>query len=315
MAITNRHKKNIAAKPFVKWAGGKGNLLNILETQLPIDFDMHNNVTYVEPFVGGGAMLFHMLNNHNNIKRVVINDINTDLIRCYMLIKDNPELLIKYLEKLNKSFYDKNDDLRKSFFYRIREEYNTKKLDDAERAAYLIFLNHTCFNGLYRENANGGFNVPYGKNKKPKICDIDLIIADHKILSKADIICGDYKNVINYLNNDYTFIYIDPPYRPLLGSDNFKQYSKSGFGDPEQEELKAFCDYLTDHNYQLMLSNSDSTNEDGTSYFETLYDEYCFGKILASRFINAYANKREKQKEVLIKNYNNPKKELPIIVE
>ena len=315
MAKTNGHKKDITAKPFVKWAGGKGNILNILESQLPADFDLQENVTYVEPFVGGGAMLFHMLNNHKNIKRVVINDINTDLIRCYVLIKDNPELLIQYLEKLDKSFYDKNDESKKKFFYKIREDFNTKKLNDAERAAYLVFLNHTCFNGLYRENASGGFNVPYGRNKKPKICDVDLIIADHDILSKVDIICGDYKNIINYLNNDYTYIYIDPPYRPLLGSDNFKQYSKSGFGDPEQEELKSFCDDLSALNYKLMLSNSDSTNEDGTSYFETLYNNYYCGKILASRFINAYANKREKQTEVLIKNYNNPKETLPLLPE
>lgn len=315
MAKNKNIQRKVIAKPFVKWAGGKGNLLNILETQLPNDFEMQNSVTYVEPFVGGGAMLFHMLNNHNNIKRVVINDINIDLIRCYTLIRDNPELLIKYLELLNDSFYELNDELRRVFFYKIREEFNTKKLSDAERAAYLVFLNHTCFNGLYRENASGGFNVPYGRNKKPKICDVDLIIADHEVLSKVDIICGDYKKIMDHLNNDYTFIYIDPPYRPLMGSDNFKQYSKSGFGDSEQEELKAFCDSLTALNYKLMLSNSDSTNEDGTSYFETLYNEYHFGKILASRFINAYANKREKQTEVLIKNYDNPKDILPLIIE
>lgn len=315
MAKTYTHKKYIMAKPFVKWAGGKGNLLNVLESQLPDDFELQEEVTYVEPFVGGGAMLFHMLNNHDNIKRVIINDINTDLIKCYMLIKDDPELLIKYLEKLNNDFYDKNDELKKVFFYKIRDEFNANKLGDAERAAYLVFLNHTCFNGLYRENASGGFNVPYGRNKKPKICDTDVIIADHEVLSKVDIICGDYKNIINYLNNDYTFIYLDPPYRPLNGSDNFKQYSKSGFGDPEQEELKVFCDNLTEHNYRFMLSNSDSTNEDGTSYFETLYNDYYYDKILATRFINAYANKREKQREILIKNYDNPKVVLPLILE
>ena len=295
--------KTVIAKPFVKWAGGKGNLLQKLETLLPANFDDLQNVTYIEPFVGGGAMLFHMLNNHKNIKRVVINDINKDLIRCYQLIKKDPQALIDILYSLEQQFYEKGEEDRKAFFYEIRQHYNTLKINEDLRAAYFIFLNHTCFNGLYRENGSGGFNVPFGRYKNPKICNVDVIMADHKVLSKVDIFCGDYKNILSHLGKGYNFIYLDPPYRPLMGSSNFNQYSKSGFGDPEQVELKAFCDKLSGRGCHLMLSNSDSTNEDGTSYFEILYEGYTFGKILAPRFINAHADKREKQTEVIIKNY------------
>lgn len=152
------------AKPFVKWAGGKGKLLKLLEGQLPIDFDLQEDVTYVEPFVGGGAMLFHMLNNHQNIKRVIINDVNKDLIRCYQLIKGNPQALIDDLELLERNYNLMSTEAsKKKFYYSIREAYNNAKLDEDLKAAYLIFLNRTCFNGLYRVNQNGKFNVPYGR--------------------------------------------------------------------------------------------------------------------------------------------------------
>lgn len=293
----------ISAKPFVKWAGGKGSLLSVLDSQLPADFATQQNITYIEPFVGGGAMLFHMLATHSNIRRVVINDINKDLVRCYQLVKDDPQKLIDLLLPLEQRFLKMNEDERRCFFYEVRKDFNNAKLTADERAAYFIFLNRTCFNGLYRENANGDFNVPFGRYKNPNICNIDVIMADHQILSKVVIMCGDYKKVLPRLGKGYNFVYLDPPYRPLLGSANFKQYSKSGFGDQEQEELKAFCDKLSDKGCKWMLSNSDSTNEDGTSYFQTLYEGYAFDKILAPRFINAYAEKRKKQTEVLIKNY------------
>lgn len=306
-------KKTVVAKPFVKWAGGKGNLLNILESQLPADFDSQARVTYIEPFVGGGAMLFHMLSMHPKIERVVINDINKDLIRCYQLVKENPQTLIELLEPFEQRYYELSEDERRQYYYELRHEYNNAELAADQRAAYLIVLNHTCFNGLYRENASGCFNVPYGCYKKPKICNVDVIMADHEALKKVDIYCGDYKDVFSHLGKGYNFVYLDPPYRPLLGSDNFKQYSKSGFGDPEQVELKDFSDRLTDRGCHLMLSNSDSNNADGTSFFEILYEGYTFGKVLAPRFINAYAERREKQMEVLIKNYDNPKNELQLI--
>ena len=274
-----------------------------MESQLPADFDSQTKVTYIEPFVGGGAMLFHMLTTHKNIRRVVINDINKDLIRCYQLVKENPQTLIDLLRPFEQRYYELNEDGRRLYFYEVRNEYNNSELTADQRAAYFIFLNHTCFNGLYRENGSGGFNVPFGRYKNPKICNVDVIMADHKVLSKVDIICGDYKNILSHLGKGYNFIYLDPPYRPLSGSNNFNQYSKSGFNDKEQEELKTFCDRLSSRDCHWMLSNSDSFYLDGTSYFESLYKGYYLNKVLAPRFINAHADKREKQTEVIIKNY------------
>lgn len=298
--------KSVIAKPFVKWAGGKSNLLQKLETMLPAHFDDFNNVTYVEPFVGGGAMLFHMLRNHKCIKRVVINDINRDLIHCYKLIADEPHILIDKLKIIEKNYYKVDMPVRKELFYKYRDQYNIENNLD-ERAALLIFLNHTCFNGLYRVNSLGLFNVPFGRYKNPLICNEELIMADHLLLNSVELKIrqpGDYKLVAKNLSkNNINFVYFDPPYRPLFGSSNFKEYSSSTFDDYEQRELKVFCDNLAAKNCFFMLSNSDSILEDGTSYFKSLYKGYSFTKILAPRYINAYADKREKQWEVLIRNY------------
>ena len=258
-------------------------------------------------------MLFHMINNHRNIRRVVINDINKDLIRCYVLIKENPTLIIKELKRLEKCYHALySEDARKEYYLATRDYYN-ECLDDDERAINFMFLNHTCFNGLFRVNSNGKFNVPHGRYKNPTICNEELIMSDHKALSKVSIYCGDYSAVIRHLGRGYNFVYLDPPYRPLLGAANFNEYASSGFGDKEQVELKEFCDRLTARGCGLMLSNSDSMNEDGTSFFEELYDGYDFGRVLAPRYINAFAVKRQSQLEVLIKNYDNPREELPII--
>lgn len=292
------------AKPFVKWAGGKGKLIKTLVSQLPDDFVQQIDVTYVEPFVGGGAMLFHMLNNYPNIKRVVINDINRDLIRCYKLIKESPDILIEKLERIEGAYNAlKTEDGKREFYYATRDVFNERLDDENEIAANFIFLNHTCFNGLYRENLSGKFNVPFGRYKRPIVHNKSVIMADHKALSKVDIYCGNYSEIIRHLGHGYNFIYLDPPYRPLLGSSNFKQYSKSSFGDNEQVELKQFCDRLSERGCRWMLSNSDSCNEDGTNYFEELYEGYNFSKVLAPRVINAFADNRKSQLEVLIRNY------------
>ena len=295
------------AKPFVKWAGGKGNLLKQLEQLLPDNFDEQQNVTYIEPFVGGGAMLFHMLTHHKNIRRVVINDINADLIRCYQLIKNNPLLLIDKLRELENLFYLHEFIDRKELFYIYRDRYNQDCLNQDERAALFLFLNRTCFNGLYRVNASSKFNVPYGRYKKPLICNEELIMEDHRLLNSVDAIIrasGDYTLVARHLGHrGLNFVYFDPPYRPLLNECNFKEYSSSPFGDQQQEELKRFCDNLSRRGCQIMLSNSDSKNPDGSSYFEELYDGYAFTRILAPRFINAFPEKRVKLTEVVLMNY------------
>lgn len=296
------------AKPFVKWAGGKGNLLKQLDLFLPTDFADQRDVSYIEPFVGGGAMLFHMLQKYPNIQRVVINDINIDLIRCYCLIKDNPNILIKYLRELQYMYDNCSMNERKNFYYECRDRFNDgQNITPDYKAALFIFLNRTCFNGLYRVNSSGEFNVPHGRYKKPIICNEDLIISDHKLLNSIEtIICppGDYSQILEFLGDTYNFVYFDPPYRPLLNESNFKEYSNSPFGDIQQEELKNFCDELSGLNCHIMVSNSDSRNPDGSSYFEKLYEEYSFSKILAPRYINAIPDKRNKLTEVVLTNYN-----------
>lgn len=296
------------AKPFVKWAGGKGKLLPQLEALLPIDFDELRDVTYIEPFVGGGAMLFHMLQTHKNIRRAVINDINVDLIKCYELIKNNPQWLISRLHEIEDSYLSCDAEGRKIMYYAYRDEYNQDGVTPNERAALFIFLNHTCFNGLYRVNSEGKYNVPMGRYKSPVICNEEVIMTDHELLNSIELVIrkpGDYRLITQNLSHrGKNFVYFDPPYRPLLNESNFKEYSCSPFGDHQQEELKAFCDRLTERNCLIMLSNSDSRNEDGSSYFEELYAGYNYQRIYAPRFINAFAEKRIKLTESLIRNYN-----------
>lgn len=300
-------KKAVVAKPFVKWAGGKGNLLQKLEALLPTDFDDLENITYIEPFVGGGAMLFHMLQRHKCITRAVINDINPDLIRCYQLIANSPQTLIDRLKIIEKNYYSIDFPARKELFYAYRDQYNCEGIHLDERAALLIFLNHTCFNGLYRVNAAGKFNVPYGRYKKPVICNEELIMADHRLLNSVDLLIrqpGDYKLVRQNLSRNHpNFVYFDPPYRPLSATSSFKEYSNNPFEDRQQEELKHFSDRLSAQNCLIMQSNSDSKTEDGNSYFEALYDGYNIQRILASRFINADPEKRKKLTEIVIRNY------------
>lgn len=301
---TEQNKKNVTAKPFVKWAGGKGALVKELVDCLPSDFGEQSNVTYIEPFVGGGAMLFYMLTHYPNIKRAVINDVNNDLINCYRLIKTNPVKLISSLKRIQDEYYQLITIERKSeYYYAMREKYNKEELSVEDRTACFIFLNKTCFNGLYRVNTNGKFNVPFGKYKTPKICDEELIMADHKVLQKVDIYVGGYSNITTHLGKRYNFIYIDPPYRPLSGSACFIEYTHKIFDDSEQEKLKAYCDTLTLKGCKIMQSNSNSTDSNGESYFAKLYTTYRIKQIRAHRFINAHAGKREKETELLIMNY------------
>ncbi len=300
-------KKAVVPKPFVKWAGGKGNLLQQLEALLPTNFDDLENVTYIEPFVGGGAMLFHMLQHHKCIKRAVINDINADLIRSYYLIANEPQILIDRLNDIEENYFSVDYPERRDLYYAYRERYNSEGIHPDERAALFIFLNHTCFNGLHRVNAAGKFNVPYGRYKKPVICNEELIMADHRFLNSVELVIrqpGDYKLIRQNLSrNAPNFVYFDPPYRPINETSSFKEYSNDPFEDRQQEELKAFCDRLSNQNCLIMLSNSDSKTEDGDSYFEELYQGYQFERIMAPRFINANGDKREKQSEVVIRNF------------
>lgn len=293
------------AKPFIKWVGGKSQLIGQLEALLPPDFDKKENVTYIEPFVGGGAMLFHMLKTHKNIRRAVINDINPDLTACYTVVRDYPEKLVRSLASIQDD-YDKikGEEAKKEYYLHIRDRFNSKTIAGAiENATLFIFLNRTCFNGLYRVNKAGKFNVPYGRYERPLICDADTIYADSDILQNITILTGDFEQTFDYAEGD-TFFYFDPPYRPLNSTSNFNNYAKEAFNDVAQIRLKSFCDRLQHEKIPFMLSNSDCLGKDGTDrFFDDLYRNYDIQRVWAARSINADGSKRGKLTEILVRNY------------
>lgn len=296
------------AKPFMKWAGGKGQLLSQLDEFLPENL-CRQAFTYIEPFVGGGAMLFYMMQKYPNIRRVVINDVNPHLVTAYRVIKDNPKELIERLSMLEKDYYVlTNEEERKAFFLEKRKTFNEDILDDIDRTKLLIFLNKTCFNGLYRVNSKGAFNVPFGKYAHPTICNADTILADSELLNSRDVIIlnGDFEKTIDYLDeNGANFIYFDPPYRPLSATSSFTSYAKEDFNDEEQIRLRNFCLRLNDRSgVRWMQSNADcSAKNPEDRFFEENYRNFYISRVYASRSINANPTKRGKLTELLISNY------------
>lgn len=201
--------KEIPAKPFIKWVGGKTQLLDEVKKSLPTDLRQREGVTYVEPFVGGGAVLFWILQEYPNIERAVINDINAELICTYRVIKSNVDALIQELNRIQSEYISLGADDRKEFFLSKRALFNSRNISDVETAALFIFLNRTCFNGLYRVNSKGEFNVPHGKYSNPKICDEDTLRADSALLQKVEILCGDFAQTGEY-TGQHMLYYFDP---------------------------------------------------------------------------------------------------------
>ena len=293
------------AKPFVKWVGGKTQLIEQLEALLPADFDQWENVTYIEPFVGGGAMLFYMLQTHSNIKSAIINDINPDLITCYKVVRDNPSELVDSLKTLQKEYYSlQSEESRKQFYLLMRDKFNTKALDPLSNTTLFFFLNRTCFNGLYRVNKAGLFNVPFGRYEAPTICDANTIFADSKLLNNVVILTGDYQETLSYAKGK-TLFYLDPPYRPLNNTSSFNDYTKEAFNDLAQYRLKGFCDKVEEAGYKFMLSNSDCAD----MFFDDLYLQYVIDRVWASRSVNANASKRGKLTEILVHNYKRTRRQ------
>lgn len=292
------------ARPFIKWVGGKSQLIEQLEAQLPADFDNWENVTYIEPFVGGGAMLFYMLQRYPNINHAIINDINSDLATCYRTVRDTPEQLISSLKDIEKAYLAlETEDGRKDFFMAVRERYNEKNLDPIENTTKFFFLNRTCFNGLYRVNKKGLFNVPFGKYANPTICDPETIRKDSELLQRVEILNGDFEATFEYAHGN-TFFYFDPPYRPLSDTSSFNDYAKEAFNDDAQIRLKEYCDRIHEAGFRFMLSNSDckGKNEED-NFFDVLYQAYQIERVWASRSINSNPNKRGKLTEILVHNY------------
>lgn len=292
------------AKPFIKWAGGKTQLLPTIDSFLPATMSGENDVTYIEPFVGGGAMLYYMLQRYPQIKRAVINDINPHLTTTYKVIRDNPHGLIDRLATIQTEFKEIREyEDQKAYYLRLRKNFNEAKLSDVEEAAHMIFLNRTCFNGLYRENSKGGFNVPFGRYLNPTICDTELILADSELLQRVEILNGDFSQTGDYARG-YTLFYFDPPYRPLDATSSFNTYVKESFNDSEQLRLKEYYSELSRQGNFALLSNSDCKGKNpDDDFFDSLYKDFFIERVQAKRCINANPTKRGTLTELLIRNY------------
>lgn len=293
------------AKPFVKWAGGKTQLLDAIKKTLPHDLSRINDVTYVEPFVGGGAVLFWILQEYPNITRAIINDINEELICTYRAIKSDVEKLILELTRIQTEYLALDDMARKDYFLSQRERYNENNNSDVETAALFIFLNRTCFNGLYRVNSKGKFNVPHGRYANPKICDEDVLRADSAVLQRVEILCGDFAQTGKYADENVLY-YFDPPYRPLTETSAFTSYAKDGFGDAEQMRLRDFCEQISKRKSVFVASNSDPQNVDVEDhFFDNLYRKFSIKRVSAVRMISSKGNGRGSISEIMISNVAN----------
>jgi len=293
------------AKPFLKWAGGKTQIINDIENLLPKSI-LKSKFTYIEPFVGSGAVLFWMLSKFPKLEKAVINDINEDLINTYKTIASNPKELISILEILQNDYHSLNlkEAEKKEYYYKKRELYNSRKTEKSTQAALFIFLNRTCFNGLYRVNKSNGFNVPIGSYKNPTICDAENIIAVSKALQRVEILCGDYEKTIDF-TSDNTLFYFDPPYKPLHNTSSFNSYAKDDFNDDEQIRLRNFCSKLDSLDHTWMLSNSDVKDKvSNNNFFDDIYAEFSIARVKARRSINANPQKRGELNELLITNYD-----------
>lgn len=287
-----KEKTTKKAKPFLKWVGGKGQLLEQFESLLPKKYN-----SYFEPFLGGGAVFFSV-----NPKKAHINDINETLVNAYSYIKNDVEKLIKSLKKLEKEFHSKDNELRKEFYYSLREKYNSLPQDDFKRSLYFLFFNKTAFNGVYRENSKGGFNVPIGSYKNPKIVDEENLRAVSEMLSNTKITSGSFADAVkNAKAGD--FVYFDPPYHPLSETSSFTSYSKDSFSKDDQIKLRDLFMDLDKKGVYVMLSNSSAP------FIQEIYSGYRQIPVFANRMINSKADKRGKISEVVIINYD-PKSNL-----
>ena len=277
-------KKNPLVSPILKWVGGKRQLLDSIEPLIP------KFSTYYEPFVGGGAVLFS-----RQPDKAVVNDSNPELINVYLTIKNEPEALIQKLK-------EHKENSSEEYYYSVRALDRDKSvfenMTNVERAARIIYLNKTCYNGLFRVNSAGEFNSPWGRYNNPNITNETTIMALHTYLNKTNIIikCGDYRDALRGIRKG-AFVYFDPPYMPISSSASFTGYTAGGFGEQEQIVLKEQCDALNAKGIKFLLSNS------ACPFIEELYKEYIIEHVNAKRTINANPEKRGEIEEVLVRNY------------
>lgn len=292
-------------KPFLKWAGGKGQLLSEIEKYYP--FQNGKITKYAEPFVGGGAVLFDILSKFD-LEEVYISDINVELINAYRVIRDDIDQLITMLRIMQDAFVPMDDTNRKAYYIAKRDRFNYLKVNgdeslNIEKAALMIFLNKTCFNGLFRVNKKGFFNVPMGSYKIPLICDESNLRAASSKLQNVTIVCGDYRESADFIDQN-TFVYFDPPYRPITDTASFTAYTENLFNDEEQIELARFVDDMHHKGAKVVVSNSDPKNSNAEDdFFDNIYSSHTIRRVEATRMINCNSEARGKIKELLISNF------------
>jgi len=299
------------AHPFMKWAGGKTQLLHAFYERFPPGLKTGEITHYVEPFIGGGAVYF-FVNEKFSFESCTICDSNEELILTYRVIKDSTQELVRKLGALESEYLSKDEAERERHFYAVRDAFNRNKpgitFDTVqpawvERAAQTIFLNRTCFNGLFRMNRKGEFNVPFGKYKNPRILYEDNLTDVAAVLKNTRILLGDFSACRPYIDAR-TFVYLDPPYRPLNATSFFNTYGKDGFSDAEQQRLAVFYRELDKAGAQCMLSNSDPKNEDlADTFFDTMYSGFTIERVPARRIINSNGSGRGEINELVITNY------------
>lgn len=301
------NNKTRGPRPFLKWVGGKTQLLPALLARLPRDFASTVKV-YAEPFVGGGALLFHLLAQGLRPERVVVNDSNQDLANAYRVIQSQVPELLDALAQFQEEYRLKSDEeSRRAFYLAVRMDYNCGVADRVEnpvrRTAQMLFLNRTCFNGLYRVNAKGSFNVPFGRYANPRICDAGTLIADSMALRGVEIMDGDFSSALSGADASW-FVYFDPPYRPISTTSSFCDYTQGGFDDSEQRRLAEICCELDAKGARWLLSNSDPRGANpNDTFFDDLYGGFDVRHVQALRMINANPVRRGKLSELLISNY------------
>ncbi|MDR2942172.1 MAG: Dam family site-specific DNA-(adenine-N6)-methyltransferase [Treponema sp.] len=300
------------AKPFIKWVGGKSRLLDQLEVFFPRELKNGRIKQYVEPFLGGGA-LFFAISEKYKIKNACLSDMNKDLILTYIIVQQKPEFLLDYLKQFQDEYDSMDQEKRTVLFLSVREHFNKQRFEInyrkisenwIPRAAQFIFLNKTCFNGLFRLNSKKEFNVPHGRHKTAAIFDEENVLAASTALQNAVITPSKYADCYNKVDQD-TFVYFDPPYRPITQTSSFTSYTGNDFCDKQQIELAEFYSKLDrEKGAKLMLSNSDpSNNNPNDHFFEKAYSGYNISKVFAGRAVNCKGGKRGKINELLITNY------------
>ncbi len=292
-------------KPFLKWAGGKSQLLKEIEQYYP--FENKTIIKYAEPFVGGGAVLFDILSKFN-LEEIYISDINAELINTYVIIREHINKLLNLLYLYQNEYVPMETEDRKIYYMAKRERFNNLKAngnetENIEKAALMIFLNKTCFNGLYRVNKKGLFNVPMGAYKNPLICDEKNLRVVSQNLQNVKIVCGDYKESADFID-EHTFVYFDPPYRPLTETASFTAYTENLFDDEKQIELAEFMECMNKKGAKVLVSNSDPKNHNtDDNFFDNIYLNHKIKRVEATRMINCNSEARGKIKELLISNF------------